>query len=173
MRTAMAMFGALMISLALTGVAFAHWTETLYINGTVNTGTFDAELSVGEGYDTEPEEKDVSSISGELSEDKNTITVTITNAYPCINYYLPIDLHCVGSVPLIIQEIYIDRGNLPEDTTLEIIPGADQPLQEGVQLHYCNSAYGTLHVHLDEDAAENTTYTFSITIIVVQWNYLE
>ncbi|MEM4983308.1 MAG: hypothetical protein QXF66_00005, partial [Candidatus Hadarchaeales archaeon] len=98
MRTAMAMFGALIVALAMTGVAFAHWTDTLYINGTVNTGTFDAELSVGQGYDSEPECKNVSSITGSLSEDKNTITVTITNAYPCIDYYLPIDLHCVGSV---------------------------------------------------------------------------
>ncbi|MEM2619309.1 MAG: hypothetical protein QW356_07530 [Candidatus Hadarchaeales archaeon] len=172
MRTAMAMFGALIVALAMTGVAFAHWTDTLYINGTVNTGTFDAELSVGEGRDSEPDCKDVSSISGELSEDKNTITVTIRNAYPCIDYYLPIDVHCTGTVPLIIERIIIDKGNLPENTKLEIIPAMiGFPLEEGTQLHYCDVASGELHVHLDEDAQENTTYNFSVTINVVQWNY--
>jgi hypothetical protein len=177
MKTAMGMFGALILSLAITGVAFAHWTDTLYINGTVNTGTFDAELSVGEGYDSEPPCKDVSSISGTLSDDKNTITVTVSNAYPCIDYYLPIDLHCVGSVPLIIQSIEYNRGNLPENTTLEIIPDPAHPsenvIRVGTQLHQCQTAYGLLHLHLDEDAAENTTYTFSVTINVVQWNYYQ
>jgi hypothetical protein len=175
MKTAMGMFGALILSLAITGVAFAHWTDTLYINGTVNTGTFDAELSVGQGYDSEPPCKDVSSISGTLSEDKNTITVTVSNAYPCIDYYLPIDLHCVGSVPLVIQSIEYN-GDLPENTTLKIIPDPAHPndvIQVGTQLHQCQTAYGLLHLHLDEDAAENTTYTFSVTINVVQWNYYQ
>lgn len=174
MRTAMAVFGALMLALALTGVAFAHWTDSLYISGTVNTGTFGAELSVGTGHDSEPPCKDVSSISGILSEDGKTITVTVTNAYPCIDYYLPIDVHCTGTVPLIIESIVIDRGTLPENTTLEIIPAMiDFPLEVGTQLHYCDAAYGELHVHLDEDAEENTNYTFSVTINVVQWNYYD
>jgi len=171
MKKATVAFGALMLALALTGVAFAHWTDSLYISGTVNTGTFGAELSVGVGHDTEPPAKNVSSISGVLSNDKKTLTVTITNAYPCIDYYLPIDVHCTGTVPLIIENILINRGTLPENTTLEILPAAvGSPLQVGTQLHYCEEAKGELHVHLDEDAVENRTYTFSITINVVQWN---
>jgi hypothetical protein len=130
---------------------------------------------VYEGYDSEPPCKDVSSISGTLSDDKNTITVTVSNAYPCIDYYLPIDLHCVGSVPLVIQSIEYNRGNLPENTTLEIIPDPAHPNENVIrvvtQLHQCQTAYGLLHLHLDEDAAQNATYTFSVTINVVQWNY--
>jgi len=175
MKTVMGMFGTLMLALAITGVAFAHWTDTLYINGTVNTGTFGAELSVDMGCDSEPPGKDVSSISGTLSDDKKTIRVTVSNAYPCIHYYLPIDLQCVGSVPLIIQSIEYYRGDLPENTTLEIVQdpahGEEPVIAEGTQLHQGQTAYGLLHLHLDEDAGQGETYSFTVTINVVQWNY--
>jgi len=175
MKTAMGMFGALMLALAITGVAFAHWTDTLVINGTVNTGTFGAELNVGEGYDSEPPNKNVSYISGTLGDDKKSITVTVNNAYPCIDYWLPIDLHCVGSVPLIIESIVVDRGNLPGDTTLEIVADPAHPGENviaiGTQLHQSQTAYGRLHLHLGENAAQGQTYTFTVTINVVQWNY--
>ena len=53
--------------------------------------------------------------------DIDKLEVTISNAYPCIDYYLPIDIHNIGSIPVIISDIKIDRGTLPSGATVEIL----------------------------------------------------
>ena len=171
-----AIFLVSVLALAGTGVAYACWYETLTINGTVNTGNLDAEWSVGVGYDTEPPEKDYSSISGVISPDGYTLTVTITNAYPCIDYYLPIDIHNTGTIPLHIWAFVYDPGTMPCGI-VEIIP---DPANPGLPIAICtqlhpdpdtpNTAYGLLHVHLCQAAAENAIYTFSYTVTVANWN---
>lgn len=168
-------FAVLLLSLSMVGVAQALWSETLYVNGTVNTGNLDAVLSCGpQVHDTEPTEKDVSSITGSV--DGYTLTVTIENAYPCIDYYLPINIFNSGSIPWIMS-VNIDRETLPGLTTLAILPadyftvGFNIPqIMEGTQLEPMDFASGFLHVHLDNDASENAQYTFTITIVVMQWN---
>jgi hypothetical protein len=40
-----ALFATLMIALMVAGFAYAHWSETLYINGVVKTGKLDVEFS--------------------------------------------------------------------------------------------------------------------------------
>lgn len=104
MKKAIGIFAALLIALAMSGVAFAHWSQTLYIEGTINTGMlcvglrdtgvndpgndpgFDTDLDVQVYYD-----KDVASITSTNVDPKCThdgITyfhkevITITNAYP-------------------------------------------------------------------------------------------
>jgi len=179
MRKMIGIFATLIIALGMSGVAFAHWSETLYINGTVSTGELDAEWSVHSIWDSEPDEKNVSGMTYtyDPATDPYTLNITINNAYPCIDYYAIIDIHNTGTIPLHIWDIDIDTGTLPDGTTLEIIPieniGTDTvlPLKECTQLHKCQMAYGILHVHLDQDAEELKTYTFSITVEVVQWNY--
>ena len=169
-----AIFATLMVTLMVAGLTYAMWTETITISGTVNTGNVDVSWTVGNGYDSETDEKDVSSISGTVSADGNTLTVTIENAYPCIDYYLPIDLHCDGSVPVIISNIAYDLTGMPTGTTVEITSDPAYPddpvIAVGTQLEKCDTAYGLLHVHLTNDALENAQYTFSVTVTVVQWN---
>ncbi|MEM3828095.1 MAG: hypothetical protein QXP36_02600 [Conexivisphaerales archaeon] len=162
------LFAIVLIALMVAGFAYAMWTETINISGTVSTGDLDVSWSVGEGYDSEDEypEKDVSSISGDVSEDGNTLYVTIENAYPCIHYYLPIDVSNDGSIPVIISDIIVDKGNLPEGCTVEI----NENIYEGVQIDAGDSVEGLLHVHLTNDVEEDSTYTFSVTLTVVQWN---
>jgi hypothetical protein len=162
------LFAVVMIALMVAGFAYAHWSETLYITGTVNTGKLDAKMSAKESWDSEPDDKDFSSISCEVSEnDPKTLIVTVKNAYPCIDYYQKFDVTNIGTIPLHIVGFNVDPGTLPVNTKLEI--SMDNPLP--VQVHPGESAYGKIHIHLDEDAAENTKYTFSVTIEVVQWNY--
>jgi len=38
-------FAILMVSLSLTGFAYAHWYDFVYVDAEVNTGTVDADLS--------------------------------------------------------------------------------------------------------------------------------
>jgi len=164
------LFALVMIALMVAGFAYAHWSETLIISGSVGTGKLDAAWSIEECWDNEPEAKDYSSVSCEI--EGYTLYVTIENAYPSIDYYCLINLENTGTIPLHIYEIAIDRGNLPEGTTLEILPvEGELEIAECTQLHPEEAAWGILHIHLDQDAEELATYTFSITVTVVQWNY--
>lgn len=103
-------FGAL-------GIGYAHWSQTLYIDGTVKTGT----LGVGfwECVCTElPEvgDKEVGSIVCEMVDQKGekfepypepgsmkpvyeTIVVTIDNAYPCYGVHIVHTVVNFGTIP--------------------------------------------------------------------------
>ncbi|RLG56696.1 MAG: hypothetical protein DRN83_03440 [Hadesarchaea archaeon] len=181
MKKMIGIFATLIIALGMSGVAFAHWSETLYINGTVYTGELDAEWSVHSIWDNEPSNKDVSGmtitpVDSDSDGDYDQLDVVISNAYPSIDYYAILDVHNNGSIPLHTY-ITIDPGNLPDGTTLEFTGINDifggppvPPLENGAQIHPGRWAYARLHVHLPQSAAENTTYTFTITVEAVQWN---
>jgi hypothetical protein len=165
MKTKMtAIFATLMIALMAAGFAYAHWSETLYIDGTVNTGSVKADFVLGSCWDSEPTEKDVSHIVCEWKA-TGVLEVTVDNAYPSIDYYCTFDLMNTGSVPFIIQSITF-TGDVPG--TVEVTG-----LAKGDQIANGKSETGTVHVHLVNGAAQEYTYTFKVTIVVVQWNEYE
>lgn len=178
MKKAIGMFVALILALGMTGVAFAHWSETLKINGIVNTGELDAEWSVGESWDTDdpydpegnplaPEGKDVSSIKCWVDmDDPHKLWVVVVNAYPSIDYYQKIDLHNSGTIPLHIKSISIDF--LPPEGEVNV--NIDMPAWESTQLEPSEVVYGLIHVHVKQEAAELATYEFEVTVEVEQWN---
>ena len=168
---------AVIAAMALVGIGYAHWTETITISGTVDTGELDCGWSWETGWDTESDEKDVSSISAEGVDedgdgDYDELVVTINNAYPCIHYYLPIDIKNTGTIPGEIASIDIDTSGLPSGSTVEIQedPDKDPDIGVDVQIDPGEEAYGILHVHLPQDAEENTDYTFTVSVEFVQWN---
>ena len=63
-----------------------------------------------------------------------------------------------------MSNIVLDRGNLPSLAELTVV----EPLPN--QLHDGDFAYGSIIVHLLNDAQENTTYTFSATLEYHQYN---
>ncbi len=156
----------LLVALVVLGLGYARWTETLNINGTVNTGRLDAELSEGDCWDSEPEGKDFSKITCQLDPNNSKkLLVTVSNAYPSIKYYCEFDVHNTGTIPLDIDKVSVDRGDLPDEATL-VVTG----IQPGVQIHPCERKIGKIYLHLGNDAEEEMTYNFSITIDVGQWN---
>jgi len=110
----MATFAILMIALGIAGFAYAHWSEYLYLNGTVKTGSvcvewsFDAALPPsnlkdldGDGYVDDP----VATLTYTLTDtDKDgcndTLTVTLNNAYPCLTVTGTIDVTNCGTIPV-------------------------------------------------------------------------
>lgn len=158
----------LVLALVLTGigVGVAHWTDTLFIEGDVSTGVLDAEISAGMSWDTEPPEKDVSSISCWVDPaDPKTLIVEVLNAYPCIDYYQEFDVHNTGTIPLHIGNLTVNSGTLPAGCyTLEISD------LECEQLHPCDVVWGEIHLHLDNCAEQDTSYCFSAEIAIEQWN---
>ena len=151
---------ALVLALGSLGVGFALWSETLYIEGTVETGTLDAEWSF-EGYDdSEIAGKDYSYAYAYLSGD--WLYVYVYNAYPCIDYYVYFDVHNIGSIPFHICPIVCDFTGFPGTVEISAI--------EPFQVHPGDKAYGTITIHLTNDAVENDCYYFSCYLPVVQYN---
>lgn len=175
MKKAMGMFAALILALGMSGLAYATWSETLMISGTVNTGTVDVEWSEDGSWDTDdypyaPEGKDVSGITCVI--DGDTLIVTVTNAYPCIDYYNVVDIHCVGTIPVHLYEVFT---SIPDPNVLVEISyyedsGCTVPAVLPVQLHTCDRIYVEIHVHITQDAIQNHAYTFTAQIDAVQWN---
>ncbi len=163
LRLTMWTFSALILALAMAGVAYAHWSETLYISGTVNTGELDVAITAGDSWDTEPYEKDVSSIRCwvEIS-DPYTLWVEVKNAYPCIDYHQRFTVRNTGTIPV---HLYLTLGQHDPDITVEItgIPQAHQ-------LHPNEAITGQIHVHVEQGAEQGSSYNFTAEILAVQWN---
>jgi len=184
MRKMIGIFAALMLALGLSGVAFAHWSETLYIDGTINTGILDVEWSEEGSWDTDDytdygqlisPDKNVSSITCEIDdENPNLLHVTVSNAYPCIDYYNLVDIHNTGTIPVHVLDVDLDNPN-PDEVQIWITyysdPECQNPISPPVQLHPCDTMYVLIHVHLTQEALEDHTYTFDAEIEAVQWNY--
>ena len=156
-----AAFVILMISLGTVGYAYATWYKYLFIYGTVNTGTLNVVWSVDDAWDSEIEGKDYSFITGEI--DGDYLYVYVGNAYPCIDYYLYINIDNVGTIP---AHIYFGplSENFPGTVEIQGLPG------DYVQIHPGESWLGTVHVHLAQEALPGTSYYFNMPVYVVQYN---
>ncbi len=158
------MLTVLTIALMLVGTSYAMWYKTLTINGTIKTGYVDAIFTNVNPYDDEIPEKDVSNVTAVLSQDAETMNVTLANAYPCINYTVEFDILNTGSIPVIINAI----NGVPIEACYTV--GGNFTNAIGVQLHPGESVHAVMTIHLTNDCAQNSTYSFIITIIAVQWN---
>ena len=181
MKKVIGIFAALMVALSMTGVAYACWQETLIVRGVVNTGTVDIEWSEHSSWDTDDvivngRSKDVSNISCVINDSNpNRLDVTVTNAYPCIDYYNLVDIHNIGTIPVHLYELILSEYS--EDITVDVsyrkypLAAEGQPsLELPVQLHPCEQIYALIHVHVEQSAREGATYRFSGEIVAVQWN---
>jgi len=126
------LFMALVIGLAAIGVGYGLWSQTLTLEGIVNTGEMDIAWSLkevdqlfdfndicpnGGGYsigqdcdgdgelndDWEYEEKDVAECTVEII-DPYTMEVTIDNGYPSFNCFILYDVHNTGTIPVKIYK---------------------------------------------------------------------
>lgn len=189
MKKAIGMFAALILALGMTGVGYATWQKSLYINGTVNTGTVDVAWSEEYSWDTDdwvfiddlPSDiKDVSKILCEIDDlDLNTLHVTVTNAYPSIDYYNVVNIANVGTIPV---HLYVVSLNSPAVVEVDISYYYDYDLTRSItelpdgyiQLHPGEIIYAVIHVHITQDAVEGRigelAYTFDAEIVAVQWN---
>ncbi len=165
----------LTIALSALGVGYALWSDTLTINGTVNTGNVDVQWSWSAPYDTEPAGKDVSWMEVYGTDTiEDILYVTLYNAYPCIDYYCAVDVHNVGTVPVILTGL---QFNAPPGVLVEMLPnGTGNQIAEGTQIHPGDFgdpdawALGLLHVHLDNSVAQSSVITFTGEVTAVQYN---
>jgi len=170
MKTKMvSMFVVVLIAFAITGFSYAWWTDALTISSTISTGELDVEFtgayttscseymqcSVGfeNGNDAEPSSSPV---------DYSKMSVMVDNGYPCGWCNVTFTIHNCGTIPAKVDKITITAAN-ELDVTLE-------GLSEGDEIDVDGSVSPTLKIHINENAAELSSYTVSITIDFKQFN---
>ncbi len=156
---------AVVLALALMGVVYALWSETLEIDGTVNTGEVDVAFQnasdddngIDPGYD-----KDVANCSVSVAQGGNPMTITITNGYPSYTCTVSYEVLNAGSIPVKLQSI------------TEIVPVELTVTQSGLfigqQIDAGQYVTATVEIHVEQGAAELATYSLSKDFFFVQWN---
>jgi hypothetical protein len=120
----------LVAGMLLTGVAFAHWSESLLLTGSVATGELDWRFTDVGHLDPGPTDsvrdyhcrdnfegpepyywqgdKDVGYTTAVITADPHVIEVTLNNVYPSYFNSISVYFKNTGTVPLIIEEALID-----------------------------------------------------------------
>lgn len=159
MRQGIGMFVVLILVLGMSGVAYAHWSETLYISGTVDTGELDLEFSSAVCNEhPEAEGKDVGHCEVVLIDtdgdgDHDTVQLTITNGYPCYACDVVLDIHNNGTVPANLVEYDFD-------VTGDLAPWVEVSFSgtwDGFpQIDPCQTVTGVISIHIaQEDSGGN------------------
>ena len=181
-----AIFSALMLTVVLAGVAYAHWTDSLIIEGEVNTGNIDVGLSACV-YVADENHKDYGKVATAYVEVLNQmdngpvkhIKVTVENAYPSLEVIVVFDLKNYGSVPVALVDYTRYPGD-DWDVAIEQLgegwytdnmdmatPWQLDPLEWD---SCCNTWYWWWHLHVTNDALQDTTYTFEADVVFWNWN---
>lgn len=103
-------------------------------------------------------DKDVARTTAWMSCDHQKITVLLENAYPCYYPTVFFGLKCPDSTPKTITSIVIDN---PYPDALTVTTSG---IYEGQQIPACGEVTGAVHVHVEQPAAQNTIYTFKVSI---------
>jgi hypothetical protein len=164
----------LLFALMLAGVSYALWSKTIYINGYVYTGDVDAEFEGAydwEAYDETgavipPEKKTftVDVYTDYWTPDAQQLYVDIYDLYPCITVHINYTIRNTGTIPWIVNSTIIDTADFPG--TVTVTP----PGLIGTQVEPDGTINGDLEVHITNAALEQTGYSFTVSIVVVQWN---
>jgi len=174
MKTKMiGIFAVLMIALMLVGVSYALWDKHITINGTVNIGTLDAifdgpypwSATYDGGTPVPPAKLTGITVTVDTAPHAaETLVVIIDGLYPCITIHIDYNIRNTGTTPWIVNDISVDTSSFPG--TVTVTP----PSLVGTQVDAGGSIPADLEVHITNAAAQSSTYHFTVTIHVVQWN---
>ncbi|MEM3618047.1 MAG: hypothetical protein QXK47_03105 [Candidatus Bathyarchaeia archaeon] len=182
------LFVVVMTALIVAGFAYAHWTETLVLEGTVETGELDLTWSC-ECWDNDDELKDVGDVECNITGD--TLTITISNVYPCYEVMGTIDINNTGTVPAVLvkfhmalpenvilkdlggynYELYYDADKDGEPDLEELMATASLTIQGDIkQIDKEETVYISFNVHFTNPGLpENWSGTFEISLGFVNW----
>ena len=177
---------ALVLALGALGVGYAHWTDTVYINQAVETGTVAWEFAGFPGqadpgndpnwfWDLEDimggilQDKDVAStiVAYEIGEHPHVLNVTIYNAYPYYYNHISYYVHYYGSIPGKIMEAVVKiDGEVVAVFDADTSPYAYLDFNDDgvpdMQMHWGNKPYFGLQLHYCD------TYDHSFAILILQ-----
>jgi len=195
-----ALFVVAIFALSGLGMAYAAWTDTITIDGTVQTGELKWEfqgpvIQYDSGFDPNcffdlydgtwvTMDKDVASTQISIDADTQFMTVTVDNAYPYYGNHIAFKAHGLGSIPLRIWKVnFWYNGNI-----IETIYDHDQYIyldfdgdgaddfqiwwgnHFGSQLHFCSKVDISFEILVLQPCQQSQTYIFDIELVGIQWN---
>jgi len=117
---------ALVLALALTGAGFAHWSDTVEIDATVEMGDFlvgwQDILEETDNEDLNDPPKDVGTVIQALTEPETGVhhtpvqtvykmlTITVTNGYPQYKSHCKVTLKNAGTIPAHVVDVIVTPG---------------------------------------------------------------
>ena len=220
---------ALVFALGALGVGYASWNDTIFVTGTVNTGSVNLEIvELSSTYvfkcpDEQPTDQEpipdemvvvhqrvnmrpsdgitwsvinvppmpgceceLVSSAVTTSPGDDLITVTFTNAFPCVELTADFIVHNEGSIPVYanayITDLTGDYAQLGDACSVEFYKWDEEAQQTvgepmvdcPVQLHHCDYVYCVMKVHLPQnDAYQGLNGGFSAQIQAIQWNEVD
>ena len=145
--------------------------------GNVYSGWIDAQKpqDIGSATCVLSDEKPAGAVDGVMDK----ITITVNDAYPCYEVWVPVDVHCAGSVPI---KVYYTMTAGPVANELDVSMVTDPAAASGdktlvgavsaataVKLHNCETARALLYIHgLQPGMVQGKSYTITITITYIQ-----
>ena len=172
----------LLIALATMVVGYGLWSQTLQINGTVETGTVDAEWVFVSCNDFEG--KDVGTVTGWIDpQDPSWLFITLDNAYPLYAADCEVELQATGTIPIHVEAITFVPGQGLTDCSVNqsqhtgsFVASCDQ-LEVRWHNGLCSQLHAneppiasSLHTTVLQPAAMNATYTYGVEVFLVQYN---
>ena len=150
-------FLALLVALALTGMGYGIWSDTISIEGAIEMGVSSYILTATDNY-TSPSGGSVT-----CYEDSGALEVTVISANVTYQYYGDFNIENTGSLPL---KMVVDPSTVPPKVGAEII--IDAP-GDGV-IDPLETEYGRVRVYLTESTTPPQGSTFTVVTNVVLWN---
>ncbi len=108
--------------------------------------------------------------------DAQKLHITVTNGYP--SYYCTVwyDIWNNGTIPVKIQSLTVTPNNFTNG--VEVTVGLSKlscgqqidPGEKVGDLPPTNLAQGDVHIHVEQAAKEEASYTFDAQLLLVQWN---
>ena len=188
-----------LIALAIVGFTYAHWSETLWLNGTVTTGTLCAEFvdvsnkDLGLDWNCDDGinrfwqiDKDIGStavrIVNKPDDCNDTIELTMNNVYP--SYYENIEMHVhnCGTIPWKIVRVNFttpyEQKSITGVAYLTLDMSGDGKADVeikwgnsfGMQVDPCHEVELSFKIHVLQNAPQDTAMSFTVTIIMINWN---
>jgi len=170
-----------MLTLSLAGLAYAHWVDTLFINGTINTGSINvkytyvacSDTGIDPGYN-----KDIANCTTTISADGKTFLFTINNAYPSYHFWLTVNVTNLGTVPVYSAPTgffaYSVSGNPPGAAPLEdwltVNNTSGWPLG---QIDGGQTVQVRAFVHFEETTPQSAHVTITGNMTFWNWNEAE
>jgi predicted ribosomally synthesized peptide with SipW-like signal peptide len=179
------LFMVLVIMLALLGVGYALWSDTLVIEGQVQTGEVDMAFSPCETDDDgieddgiDPGGKDVASCecalsTGSIEDDSDhgndQLDITIAGGYPSYSCNVTYDMTNIGTVPVHLYSVTALYDVYALDVEQDCWVG-EESVGIGYQLHPGDSVDCDIDLHVRQEAAENDTLTLHKEYLWGQFN---
>lgn len=167
---------ALILTLVSAAVGLAMWNETLIVEGNVDTGNVDAEVTFESAIDNE-ETHDVAQCSATTSDlsdaaplggggPSNKLSITVKNGYPGYECWVRFGVYNNGSIPVLVSQP--DFTKLPPADALTV--SLEDCYTENTFLARNESVSCTVKVLVEQGAVQGQSYQFEANVEARQFN---